>query len=68
MESEFGDLLFALINYGNHLGVNPENALEKTNKKFIKRFMKMEESIIKDNFTFDQLSKNKLLQYWQKSK
>ena len=68
MESEFGDLLFALINYGNHLGVNPENALEKTNKKFIKRFMKMEESIINDNFTFDQLSKNKLLQYWQKSK
>ena len=68
IESEFGDLLFALINYGNHLGLNPENALEKTNKKFIKRFMKMEESIINDNFTFDQLSKNKLLQYWQKSK
>ena len=68
IESEFGDLLFALINYGNHLGLNPENALEKTNKKFIKRFMKMEESIINDNFTFDQLSKNKILQYWHKSK
>jgi len=68
IESEFGDVLFSMINYARFINVNPENALEKTNKKFIKRFMKMEESVINDNFTFDQLSKNKLLEYWKKSK
>ncbi|MEO9559318.1 MAG: nucleoside triphosphate pyrophosphohydrolase, partial [Nonlabens ulvanivorans] len=38
IEAEFGDVLFSLVNYGKHLGVNPEDALERTNKKFIKRF------------------------------
>jgi len=42
MEEEFGDVLFSLINYARWIGVNPENALEKTNKKFIKRFQWME--------------------------
>ena len=45
IEGEFGDLLFALINYGRFIGVNPENALEKTNKKFLRRFIYMEEKI-----------------------
>lgn len=41
-EAEFGDLLFSLINYARFLGINPEDALEKTNKKFIKRFQYLE--------------------------
>ncbi|MGZ4099996.1 MAG: nucleoside triphosphate pyrophosphohydrolase, partial [Bacteroidia bacterium] len=45
IEAEFGDLLFALINYGRFIGVNPENALEKTNLKFLRRFTYMEEKI-----------------------
>jgi len=45
IEGEFGDLLFALINYGRFIGVNPENALEKTNQKFLRRFIYMEEKI-----------------------
>ncbi|HXH99037.1 MAG TPA: nucleoside triphosphate pyrophosphohydrolase [Sphingobacteriaceae bacterium] len=41
-ENEFGDLLFSLINYARFIDINPENALEKTNKKFIKRFQYLE--------------------------
>ena len=42
MEDEFGDVLFSLINYARFLDINPENALERTNKKFIKRFQYLE--------------------------
>lgn len=42
IEAEFGDVLFSMINYARFLGVNPENALERTNKKFIKRFQYIE--------------------------
>jgi XTP/dITP diphosphohydrolase len=45
IENEFGDVLFSLINYARFLNVNPEDALEKTNKKFIKRFGYMEQKI-----------------------
>src|SRR5690554_5460616 len=41
-EAEFGDLLFSLVNYARFIGINPENALERTNKKFIKRFNHLE--------------------------
>ena len=44
IEAEFGDVLFSMINYARFIGVNPENALEKTNKKFIQRFQYLEES------------------------
>src|SRR5690554_1614952 len=43
MESEFGDVLFSMINYARFLKINPENALERTNKKFIKRFQYLEQ-------------------------
>ncbi|MDF1517627.1 MAG: nucleoside triphosphate pyrophosphohydrolase, partial [Lutibacter sp.] len=43
IESEFGDVLFSLINYARFIKVNPENALERTNKKFIKRFQYLEQ-------------------------
>lgn len=42
IEAEFGDVLFSLINYARFLNINPEDALERTNKKFIKRFMYLE--------------------------
>ncbi|MBC7605883.1 MAG: nucleoside triphosphate pyrophosphohydrolase [Burkholderiales bacterium] len=42
VESEFGDVLFSMINYARFLGINPEDALERTNKKFIKRFQYLE--------------------------
>jgi XTP/dITP diphosphohydrolase len=42
MEAEFGDVLFSMINYARFLKINPEDALERTNKKFMKRFMYLE--------------------------
>ena len=42
LESEFGDVLFSMINYARFLNINPEDALERTNKKFIKRFQYLE--------------------------
>ncbi len=48
IEEEFGDVLFAMINYARFIGVNPEDALEKTNKKFIKRFQYLEKQSAAD--------------------
>jgi len=56
IEEEFGDLLFALINYGRFLNINAENALEKTNKKFIRRFIAMEEMAKLNNQKFENLN------------
>lgn len=42
IEDEFGDVLFALVNYARFLHIDPENALERTNKKFIRRFQQIE--------------------------
>jgi XTP/dITP diphosphohydrolase len=47
VEEEFGDLIFSLINYARFLQVDAENALEVTNKKFIRRFTQMEEEATK---------------------
>ena len=56
IEDEFGDVLFSLINYARFIGVNPENALEKTNKKFIKRFQYLEEESKKDGKELSEMS------------
>ena len=48
IEDEFGDVLFALVNYSRFINVNPEDALEKTNKRFIKRFQFLEKQITND--------------------
>ena len=68
MEEEFGDLMFSLVNYGNLLGINSENALEKANKKFIERFKRMENLIKKEKIEIDKLKQVKLLEYWRESK
>lgn len=68
MEEEFGDLMFSLVNYGNLLGINSENALEKANKKFIERFKRMEILIKKEKIEIDKLKQVKLVEYWRESK
>ena len=64
IEDEFGDLLFSLINYSRFLKINPDDALNKTNEKFIKRFKKMENIIQSDAKKIDNLDLNELNHYW----
>jgi len=68
IEEEFGDVLFSLINYARFLNVNPENALEKTNRKFIARFQKMETHVRQTNQTIDQLNIDQLNTLWEQIK
>ncbi len=68
MESEFGDVLFALINYARFNHISPENALENTNKKFIKRFQFMEKSIAEAGKQMQNLPLDTLEKYWVKAK
>lgn len=64
MEMEFGDVLFALINYARFIGVNPDDALEKSNRKFISRFKKMEDVIKQNNLNISELSLKELDDFW----
>ena len=68
IEDEFGDVLFSLINYARFIGVNPENALEKTNKKFIKRFQYLETESKKDGKSLPDMSLEEMDIYWEKAK
>ena len=68
IESEFGDVLFALINYARFIGINPENALEKTNIKFKRRFTAMEEFIHSDKKDIGNMKLEELDEYWNKAK
>ena len=68
IESEFGDVLFALINYSRFINVNPENALERTNKRFMKRFLIMEKLIKQDNLELSDMNLQEMDIYWNKSK
>tara|TARA_B100001250_G_scaffold14081_1_gene12354 strand:- start:1569 stop:2333 length:765 start_codon:yes stop_codon:yes gene_type:complete len=65
---EFGDILFSLIGYGQKLGINAVNSLEKTNKKFIKRFNDMEKLISKENKHISDYSVDDLDVFWNKLK
>jgi len=67
-EKEFGDVLFSMINYARFIGVNPENALEKTNKKFINRFQFLEEAAKKEGKKLADMSLTEMDVYWEKSK
>lgn len=64
IEEEFGDVLFSLINYARFLNVDPEAALEKTNQKFIKRFMQLEEQVKNANKDIANLSLEELDAIW----
>ncbi|CAM1333284.1 nucleoside triphosphate pyrophosphohydrolase [Tenacibaculum aestuariivivum] len=68
IEKEFGDVLFSLINYARFIKVNPENALEKTNKKFINRFQFLEEAARKEGKELSDMSLTEMDVYWEKSK
>ncbi len=68
IESEFGDVLFALTNYSRFIKVNPEDALERTNKRFIKRFQIMEKLIEKEKLNLDLMSLKEMDIYWEKAK
>lgn len=66
--SEFGDLLFSLVNYARFLGLDPEEALERTNKKFIKRFQFLESASAKDGKKLGEMSLAEMDEYWERAK
>jgi len=68
IEAEFGDVLFSMINYARFLKVNPEDALERTNKKFIKRFQFLEVEAKKINKPIADMSLNEMNKYWEQAK
>ena len=68
MEDELGDLLFALVNYSRYIGINPEDALERTNKKFIRRFQYIETESAKDGMRIENMSLDEMDVYWNKAK
>lgn len=68
MEAEFGDIMFALINYARHKNINPERALELTNKKFIKRFQYLEKETSKQNLNLQDMSLEEMDKYWEEAK
>ncbi len=68
IEEEFGDLMFALINYARFIGVNPENALEKTNKKFVKRFEHLEAEAGKQGRDLKKMNLSEMDVFWNEAK
>ena len=68
IEKEFGDVLFSMINYARFIGVNPENALEKTNKKFINRFQYLEEAAKKEGKKLSEMSLAEMDVFWDEAK
>lgn len=68
LEAEFGDLFFALINACRKNGIDPENALERTNKKFIERFNYLEKRIAEQGKMVNEASLDEMEQYWQEAK
>lgn len=65
---EFGDVLFSLINYARFVGINPEDALERTNKKFIKRFQYLETASKKDGKQLSDMTLAEMERYWEQAK
>nr|WP_298928175.1 nucleoside triphosphate pyrophosphohydrolase [uncultured Allomuricauda sp.] len=68
LESEFGDVLFSMINYARFLDINPENALERTNKKFIKRFQYLEEKAKQAGKSLKDMTLAEMDVFWEEAK
>ena len=68
VEEEFGDVLFSLVNYARFKGINPDDALEKTNKKFISRFQFLERESAKDGKKMGEMSLEEMDVYWERAK
>ncbi|MFZ6001076.1 MAG: nucleoside triphosphate pyrophosphohydrolase [Bacteroidota bacterium] len=66
--AEFGDLLFSLVNYARFIQIDPEEALERTNKKFIKRFQYLETESAKDGKKMGEMSLAEMDVYWERAK
>lgn len=67
-EGEFGDLLFSLVNYSRFVDINPETALERTNKKFINRFQYLEEAARENGKSLSDMTLEEMDVYWNKAK
>ncbi|RPG37237.1 MAG: nucleoside triphosphate pyrophosphohydrolase, partial [Muricauda sp. TMED12] len=65
MESEFGDVLFSMVNYARFLKINPENALERTNKKFIKRFQYLEAKAKEAGKSIKDMTLSEMDVFWE---
>ena len=68
IEDEFGDVLFSLINYARFIKVNPESALERTNKKFLQRFQFIEVQAKKQDRSIEDLTLSEMESFWQEAK
>ncbi|GBD89699.1 nucleoside triphosphate pyrophosphohydrolase [bacterium BMS3Abin04] len=68
IENEIGDLIFSLVNYSRFLGVNPENALRKTNNKFTKRFIYIENKLLHIGRKITESNLEEMDKYWNESK
>ena len=68
IENEIGDVFFAMVNYSRFLGVNPENALRRTNKKFINRFKYVEKKIAESGKKLTESTLEEMDKYWEESK
>ena len=68
MESEFGDVLFSMVNYARFLNINPENALERTNKKFSKRFQYLESKAKALNKPLKEMTLAEMDVFWEEAK
>jgi XTP/dITP diphosphohydrolase len=68
MEAEFGDVLFSIINYARFLEINPENALERTNRKFIKRFIFIEQKAQQMGKKVSELNPVEMESFWEAAK
>ena len=68
IEAEFGDVLFSMINYARFLKVDPENALERTNKKFIKRFKYIESKAKEVDKSLKEMTLAEMDVFWEEAK
>lgn len=68
MEAEFGDVMFSMVNYARFLGINPENALEKTNKKFSGRFKYLESKAKEMNTSLKDMTLEEMDVFWEEAK
>ena len=68
MEAEFGDVLFSMVNYARFLNIDPENSLERTNKKFIKRFQYLEEKVKEKGKSLKDMSLREMDVFWEEAK
>jgi XTP/dITP diphosphohydrolase len=67
-EEELGDLLFSLVNYARYIGVNPEDALERTNRKFISRFQYLETQAQAQGLALQNMTLTEMDQLWDEAK